>query len=224
MRWTIFPALVMRARWAAALPLLALTLAVVLAVGIGERTASARLQSDPESCPQPCWRGFRPGETAQAEALAMIEAVKMADMETVAAASPGDSSWRQVVEWETRSTPVYEVHMRFTHDLLDRIDLYPRETVRLADVFSVMGAPSHVVCQLGFRYFSTQLYFYDGAVEVWAVAPPGGRESPWQIGPDMLVSRIAYSRGIIDVVGVAEPIGAMPWEGFVRANEKGYCR
>jgi hypothetical protein len=223
-RWLLFPLAVFRANLLVLATLVALTVAVFAFAGMGRALSDAAPSSplDSGDCAYPCWQGFQPGVTGYAEALGRIQGVKLASADSLVLIRSGGATWRQSVEWLTRTSPVYEVHMRFTRDLLDRIDLYPRDPVRLETIFGAFGAPSHAFCQLGLRYFSVQLYFYGGSVEVWAMIDPVDHAGPWQIGGDLQVTRVSFQADLRDTLNIG-PIPAYPWEGFVRANVQGLC-
>lgn len=221
-RWVLLPLAVLQPFRIAGLPVVLLTLAVLGAVGIGGLWPSPALQLVAEDCPQPCWQGFVPGESLREDVVAAIEGQKLANPDTLVMSVASPVSQRVRLEWETRSRPVFDVQMRFTRDVLDRIELYPQDDLQLRELLGVFGSPSHVVCQNGFQVLTVQLYFSDGALAVWASqARRDQAAGDWQVSPEMQVTRLDYAVLPEPVRGL--PPAAFPWRGFVRANDKGLC-
>lgn len=222
LRWMLLPLAVLRTWRVVLLPLLVLTTAVLSAVSLGRALPAQSFQLEPGECTQPCWQGFATGVTSAAEVLAEVEDAKRADPDSLTIRQHSLVTDRLTVEWETRTAPVYRVNMRFEADVLDRIDLFPREALPLGELFALFGTPTHVVCQEGVQFLTAQLYFLDGQISVWAnLARHDRGPVEWQISPDMQVTRITY--GGLPVALRDVPPAAFPWRGFVRVNDKGVC-
>lgn len=222
LRWMMLPLAVLRTWRLVMLPLIVFTVAVVSAVSIGRALPAQSFQLESGDCEQPCWQGFVTGTTTAEDALAELEGAKRADPDTLVVSRSSLIRDRLTVEWMTRATPTYRVNMRFEADILQRIDLFPRDALPLGELFSLFGTPSHVVCQEGVQFLTTQLYFLDGEITVWAnLARHVRGQVEWQISPDMQVTRITYGGQPVALRDV--PPVAFPWRGFVRVNDKGVC-
>ncbi|GAB4570840.1 MAG: hypothetical protein Kow0077_05960 [Anaerolineae bacterium] len=221
-RWFGFPLVVLYPARSGLVVLAVMTGLLLSGIGLGRAIPAPTFQLETGGCPQPCWQGFQLGDSEALDVLVAIQEGKLAEPETLVVSRPNSISQRMLIEWQTRAMPAYNVQMRFTRNILERIDLYPQEPVLLRDVLGIWGAPSHVICQNGFQFLTVQLYFFEGAVTVWAALPRRDRiMGEWQVSPSMEVTRITFAQMPQAMRGF--PPAAFPWGGFVRANEKGVC-
>lgn len=241
--WLVFPALLLRG--AVLLPLLGLTLSalIVLSSAVGRVLSVPEVHLESEDCPQPCWMGLRPGITTENEALELIRKHSLAIGALPDSADPERLS---NYTWQTSFVPRYTVTMRFSNGVLDRLDLFPQDSLRLETVFTALGPPSHArLCRFGNAFSATlfsSLFFADGLIEVQAqraLRPPPGMITPeaqswllrplrnpgqdWQVSPDSAVTRLTYRAGLLELDGLG-PLGALPWSGFGRVQDMGYCQ
>ena len=227
------------------MPLLGLSLSVLIVLsGLAGRILDVPVvRLDPGDCPQPCWMGLRPGVTTENQALELIRKGELA-----IGVLPDSAELARLSNytWQTSFIPRYTVTMRFANGVLDRLDLFPQDALRLEAVFTALGPPSHArLCRFGNAFSSTlfsSLFFAEGLIEVQAqraLRPTPGAITPeaqnwflrplrdpgqdWQVSPDSVVTRLTYRAGLLDLAGLG-PMGALPWSGFDRVQEMGYCQ
>ena len=241
--WLLFPTLLLRG--GILLPLLGLSLSVLIVLsGLAGRVLDApEYTSITGDCPQPCWMGLRPGFTTENEALELIRKEGLA-----IGVLPDSVELARLSNytWQTSFTPRYTVTIRFANGVLDRLDLFPQDALRLEAVFTALGPPSHArLCRFGTAFSSTlfsSLFFAEGLIEVqaqralqstpgaitpeaqnWFLRPLRTSGQDWQVSPDSTVTRLTYRAGLLDLAGLG-PMGALPWAGFGRVQEMGYCQ
>lgn len=223
-RWTHFPFLLTRMPWLFLSLIIPLTLLIMLADRAGGALPQPPLYLDQGRCAQPCWQGLQPGTTRLADALDLVQQLALFNAETLVVSAAEQVT---TLRWETRPFPSYDVQARFRGDVLLRLDLNVDGLVLLGDVLALFGEPSHVaLCPriaASFNYrraISATLYFYDGALEVWAYLPNTDR---WQVRPDMRVLQLTY-RTAPPPDEPWLPLGAAAWHGFGRTGYSAGCR
>ncbi|NDJ84340.1 MAG: hypothetical protein GYB66_00500 [Chloroflexi bacterium] len=168
------------------------SLLVITSRAIGLQRAHVPTYLDPGDCPQPCWRGVRPG--TQSEAL----------------------FWRQIATM-TRYSGILTTDDQQT---IKTIRLEMRGDILLGDVILALGPPSHArlrhIAGLGYTRSPAQrqllvgasVYFGNGLVEAEVIR----EDDHWALSPDMIVRRIRYFAPHEE--GTIVPIGTLEWHGF----------
>ena len=227
------------------LPLLGLVLSVLILLSglVGRALSSPDSHLDPGDCPQPCWMGLQPGLTSERQAL---ELIRKGGLAIGALPDSAELARLSSYTWQTRFIPRYTVTMRFSNGVLDRLDLFPQEALRLEAAFTMLGPPSHArLCRFGSAFSTTlfsSLFFADGLIEVqaqralqtasgasppqtqnWLLRPLRDPGQDWQVSPTSEVTRLTYRARLLDLGGLG-PMGALPWAGFGRVQDMGYCQ